>query len=53
MLPALTVAHSHCKLEVQKTDDELAGMTEGYQNNFGFERHLEVQSWMKALRNTK
>ena len=49
----INVARSQSKLEVQKTDDELAGMTERYQNNFGFERHLEVQSWMKALRNTK
>ena len=49
----INVARSHSKLDVQKTDDELEKMTEGCKNNFGFERHLEVQSWMKALRCAK
>ena len=46
----INVARSHSKLDVQKTDDELEKMTEGCKNNFG---HLEVQSWVKALRNIK
>ena len=46
----INYARSHSKLEVEKTDDELAKMIEECKNNFG---HLEVQSWMKALRNIK
>ena len=49
----INVARSHTKLGVQKTDDELEKMTGGGKNDFRFERHLEVQSWMKALRCAK
>ena len=33
----INVARSHSKFEVQKTDGELAKMTEGCKNDFGFE----------------
>ena len=49
----INVARSHTKLGVQKTDDELEKMTGGGKNDFSFERLLELQSWMKALRCAK